>query len=133
MDRKRVLIADDQVDVLEALKLLLKGRGIETRSVTSPREVVSAIESGDFDCVLMDLNYTRDTTSGREGLDLLTKLRTPDATLPIVVMTAWGSVDGAVEAMRSGARDDGAGRASALSGVPLRVPVGAWRSRRPPS
>jgi DNA-binding NtrC family response regulator len=101
----RILVADDQPDVLEALRLLLKGEGFETQSATSPAAVLHAVEKGDFDLVLMDLNYTRDTTSGREGLGLLSELRQMDGTLPVVVMTAWGSVDSAVEAMRLGARD----------------------------
>jgi DNA-binding NtrC family response regulator len=101
----RVLIADDQPDVLEALRLLLKGEGFEAVTASSPAEVLAAVESTDLDLALIDLNYTRDTTSGREGLDLLTALRELDGTLPVVVMTAWGSVEGAVEAMRRGARD----------------------------
>jgi len=101
----RVLIADDQQDVLEALRLLLKGEGFELESATSPAGILAALESRDFDVVLMDLNYTRDTTSGQEGLDLLTRIQSIDAMAPIVVMTAWGSVDLAVEAMRRGARD----------------------------
>ena len=101
----RILIADDQADVLEALRLLLKGEGYETESVKSPQGILTAIEARDFDAVLMDLNYTRDTTSGREGLDLLLRIKDLDSTLPIVVMTAWGSIEGAVEAMRRGARD----------------------------
>ena len=101
----RILIADDQSDILEALRLLLKGEGFETTAVTSPVAVRRAVEKGDFDLVLLDLNYTRDTTSGKEGLDLLSDLRELDETLPVVTMTAWGSVGGAVEAMRRGARD----------------------------
>jgi DNA-binding NtrC family response regulator len=101
----RVLIADDQVDVLEALRLLLKSEGLEIESATSPAGILDALEARDFDVVLMDLNYTRDTTSGREGLELLPRIQALDATLPVVVMTAWGSVDIAVEAMRRGARD----------------------------
>ena len=100
-----VLIADDQTHVIEALRLLLKGEGFRTESATSPAGVLSLVESRNFDCVLMDLNYARDTTSGAEGLDLLPKLQAIDPTLPVVVMTAWGSVDLAVEAMRRGARD----------------------------
>src|SRR5919108_1445460 len=103
--KKRVLIADDQPDVLEALRLLLKGEGFEIETAASPAGVLQAVESSDFDAVLMDLNYTRDTTSGREGFELLTKLQELDSTLPIIVMTAWGSIAGAVEAMRRGARD----------------------------
>ena len=101
----RVLIADDQADVIEALRLLLKGEGFQTEAVASPAGILRALESHDFDCVLMDLNYTRDTTSGQEGLDLLSNIRGIDNTLPVVVMTAWGSVKIAVEAMRLGARD----------------------------
>ncbi|RMH23059.1 MAG: sigma-54-dependent Fis family transcriptional regulator [Gemmatimonadetes bacterium] len=100
-----MLIADDQPDVLEALRLLLKGAGITCSTAASPAEILGAVEEGDFDAVLMDLNYTRDTTSGEEGLDLLARLQTLDGTLPVIVMTAWGSVEGAVEAMRRGARD----------------------------
>jgi DNA-binding NtrC family response regulator len=101
----RILIADDQADVLEALRLLLKGEGYQTEAVTSPAGVVSALEARDFDVVIMDLNYTRDTTSGREGLDLLTRIQGIDSVLPIIVMTAWATVGLAVEAMRGGARD----------------------------
>src|SRR3712207_5381390 len=96
----RVLIADDQADVLEALRLLLKHAGVEAALATSPAGVLSAFESHELDAVLMDLNYARDTTSGREGLDLLGHLVAADATLPVIVMTAWGSVEGAVEAMQ---------------------------------
>src|SRR5207248_3137628 len=101
----RVIAADDQPDVLEALRLLLKREGIAMVPATSPAGVISALEQEDFDAALLDLNYARDTTSGVEGLDLLTSLRSSDPTLPVVVMTAWGSVEGAVEAMRRGARD----------------------------
>ena len=101
----RVLIADDQRDVREALRLLLKGEGFETGTATSPEEIVAAVSGSDWDAVLMDLNYTRDTTSGREGLSLLARLKGIDETLPVVVMTAWASVGLAVEAMRQGARD----------------------------
>ena len=101
----RILVADDQKDVLEALRLLLKGEGFEVETAASPAAILGALDAGDFDAALMDLNYTRDTTSGREGFDLLTRIQTLDATLPVIVMTAWGSVDGAVEAMRRGARD----------------------------
>ncbi len=101
----RLLIADDQPDVLEALRLLLKGEGWQLESAASPRAVISLLAGQEFDVALIDLNYARDTTSGREGLELLTRLTELDASLPIVVMTAWGSVDVAVEAMRRGARD----------------------------
>src|SRR5438876_12111524 len=101
----RVLIADDQRDVLEALRLLLKGEGYESETAYSPAAVMAALEARDFDAVLMDLNYARDTTSGQEGLDLLARIQRLDGTLPVVVMTAWGTVDLAVEAMRRGARD----------------------------
>jgi DNA-binding NtrC family response regulator len=101
----RILVADDQPDVLEALRLMLKGEGFQIETVGSPSGVLAALERQDFDALLMDLNYARDTTSGREGLDLVSKVQALDSTLPIVVMTAWGSVEGAVEAMRRGARD----------------------------
>ena len=101
----RVLVADDQRDVLEALRLLLKGEGFAIETATSPAGVLASLDARDFDVALMDLNYARDTTSGQEGLDLLARIRELDATLPVIVMTAWGSVDLAVEAMRRGARD----------------------------
>lgn len=101
----RVLIADDQPDVLAALQLLLKGVGYQTELVTSPLAVIESLESASYDLLLMDLNYARDTTSGREGLDLLARVQAIDRTLPVVVMTAWSSVSLAVEAMRRGVRD----------------------------
>ena len=103
--KPRVLIADDQREVREALRLMLKAEGFETETAASPGEILQAVTSRDFDAVLMDLNYTRDTTSGREGLELMDRLRAVDDSLPLVVMTAWASVDLAVEAMRRGARD----------------------------
>ena len=104
-DLPRVLIADDQPDVLEALRLLLKNEGYQIELVSSPAGVLNAVDAREFDVVLMDLNYARDTTSGQEGLDLLSKIQAIDGTLPVVVMTAWSSVKVAVEAMRRGARD----------------------------
>jgi DNA-binding NtrC family response regulator len=101
----RVLIADDQPAVIEALRLLLKGEGYEIKTVASPEDVLEALARQTFDVALIDLNYTRDTTSGQEGLDLLARLKAVDATLPVVVMTAWGSVELAVEALHRGARD----------------------------
>jgi DNA-binding NtrC family response regulator len=101
----RILIADDQADVLAALRLLLKTEGFQIETAASPAAVLSALEAGQFDVVLIDLNYARDTTSGSEGLDLLTRIQGIDPALPVVVMTAWGNVDLAVEAMRRGARD----------------------------
>ncbi len=101
----RTLIADDQPDVLVALRLLLKGAGYQTAAADSPKAVLDAIQEGDFDVVLMDLNYARDTTSGKEGLDLISRIRAVDSSLPIVVMTAWGTIDLAVETMRRGVRD----------------------------
>lgn len=103
--RYRVLLADDQQDIRESLRLLLKNEGYETYAAASPSEALVAIEAREFDAVLMDLNYTRDTTSGREGLDLLTAIQKVDSTLPVIVMTAWSSLELAVEAMRLGARD----------------------------
>src|SRR6476646_3207800 len=101
----RVLIADDQPDVLEALRLLLKGEGYKIDSAGSPAAILEAIARDEYDAVLLALNYASDTTSGQEGLDLLSQLRAHDQTPPLVVMTAWGSVEVAVEAMRRGARD----------------------------
>lgn len=101
----RILVADDQADVLEALRLLLKAEGYQIETVKSPAAVIKAVEGRDFDLAIIDLNYSRDTTSGQEGLDLLAKLQAADATLPVVVMTAWASVEIAVEAMRRGAKD----------------------------
>lgn len=103
--RVRVLIADDQADVREALRLLLKGEGYYTETANSPAAVLEAVQVSEFDLVLMDLNYQRDTTSGREGMDLLSRIQAIESKLPVVVMTAWGSVELAVEAMRRGARD----------------------------
>ena len=100
-----ILVADDQPDVLEALRFLIKGEGYLAVLVNSPAAAIGQVESRDFDAVLMDLNYTRDTTSGQEGLDLLNRIQSLDTTLPVIVMTAWGSVELAVEAMRRGARD----------------------------
>ena len=101
----RVLVADDQSDVLEALRLLLKGEGYELELVGSPSAILAALARREFDLLLMDLNYARDTTSGREGLDLLSQVHEIDPMLPIVAMTAWGSIELAVEIMREGVRD----------------------------
>ena len=102
---RRILIADDQHDLLDALRLLLKNEGIAMDAVTSPDAVVDAVKRRTYDLLLMDLNYTGDTTSGREGMDLLARVRQHDDLLPVVAMTGWGSVDLAVEAMRSGVCD----------------------------
>src|SRR5918999_505687 len=101
----RILVADDQADVIEAVRLLLKPEGFIIDTAASPQQLLRAVELKDYDVVLMDLNYTRDTTSGEEGLDLLQRIHTADESLPVVVMTGWGSVKVAVEAMRRGARD----------------------------
>lgn len=101
----RILVADDDAHVLEALRPLLLGEGYQVESATSPGGILAAVEARDFDLVLMDMNYTRDTTGGLEGLDLISRVQRLDATLPLMVMTAWGSIEGAVEAMRRGARD----------------------------
>jgi len=101
----RILIADDQSDLLDALHLLLKGEGMAMEAVTSPDAILTAVGSRRFDLLLMDLNYTSDTTSGREGIDLVARVLGLDHLLPIVVMTGWGSVDVAVAAMRRGARN----------------------------
>src|SRR5215471_8670951 len=100
-----VLIADDQADVLAALRLLLKGEGYRSVAVDSPAGALKAVEQQTFDAALIDLNYARDTTSGTEGLDLLARLQTCDSTLPVIVMTAWANIELAVDAMRRGARD----------------------------
>jgi DNA-binding NtrC family response regulator len=104
-NQPHVLVADDQPDVLEALRLLLKGHGFDVDGVTSPAAALSALERRDYDALLLDMNYTRDTTSGKEGLDLLSTLQSLEPDMPVIVMTAWGSIDNAVEAMRRGARD----------------------------
>lgn len=101
----RILIADDQPDILQALRLLLKPEGYEVVTATSPAHVAQAVGESELDVILMDMNYARDTTSGREGLDLLARIHAVYPNLPVVVMTAYGSVEGAVEAMRRGARD----------------------------
>jgi DNA-binding NtrC family response regulator len=103
--KARILVADDQADVLQALRLLLKAEGCDIETATSPAGVLAAVDARDFEVALIDLNYTRDTTSGEEGLSLLSKLQQLDTPMPVVVMTAWGTVDLAVEAMRRGARD----------------------------
>jgi DNA-binding NtrC family response regulator len=101
----RILVADDQADIREALRLLLKAEGYVAETVSSPAAALEAVQSNEFDIMLMDLNYQRDTTSGQEGIDLLSRVQSADSKLPVIVMTAWGSVELAVEAMRRGARD----------------------------
>ncbi len=101
----RILIADDQTDVLEALRILLKGEGHQTDAVTSLPGIFQALDKRDYALLIMDLNYTRDTTSGQEGLEVIPRIQAIDSTLPIVVMTAWATIDLAVEAMKRGARD----------------------------
>jgi sigma-B regulation protein RsbU (phosphoserine phosphatase) len=127
----RILVADDQPDLIDALRLLLKREGMTIDAAGSPEAALSALEAGSFDLLLMDLNYTGDTTSGREGIDLLARVQELDRDLPIVVMTGWGSVDIAVEAMRRGVRNfvqkpwDNAQLVSIL-----RTEVDAGRTRR---
>ena len=101
----RILIADDQQDIIDALKLLLVDEGYEVTPARSPAEALERLEASDCDLAVLDLNYTRDTTSGQEGYDLIERIRSLDPTMPILVMTAWSSIAGAVEAMRRGARD----------------------------
>jgi phosphoserine phosphatase RsbU/P len=101
----RILVADDQADILEALRLLLRQEGYEVRTVTSPEAILQALQAGDFDLLVMDLNYSRDTTSGREGIDTVSRVRALDRALPIIAMTAWGDVELAVEAMHRGVGD----------------------------
>src|SRR5215472_5504133 len=100
----RILVADDQTDILQALRLLLTDAGFETDLVNSVPDVIDRVGRQSYDLLLMDLNYTRDTTSGREGLELIDSVRARDAALPVVVMTGWGSIDTAVDAMRRGAK-----------------------------
>jgi sigma-B regulation protein RsbU (phosphoserine phosphatase) len=127
----RILVADDQPDLIDALRLLLKREGMTIDAAGSPEAALSALEAGSFDLLLMDLNYTGDTTSGREGIDLLARVQELDRDLPIVVMTGWGSVDIAVETMRRGVRNfvqkpwDNAQLVSIL-----RTEVDAGRTRR---
>ncbi len=103
INRPRILVADDQADIIFALEALLKGEGYEIRSATSPAAALEALRASSFDLVLMDLNYTRHPASVREGIDLLTRIEEIDPLVPVVVMTAWGSIDLAVEAMNIGA------------------------------
>lgn len=105
MPQPNILIADDQQDVLDSLRLLLKSEGMQSRGVRSPAAALEALRTETFDAALIDLNYTRDTTSGAEGVELLQAIKQLDDGLPVVVMTAWGSVELAVEAMRRGAAD----------------------------
>src|SRR4051812_11070262 len=104
-DRPRVLAADDQQDILDAISLLLRAQGYDVDTARSPQLVREALASDTYDAVLIDLNYTRDTTSGQEGLTLLSEIVGYDSNLPVIVMTAWANVQLAVEAMRRGARD----------------------------
>ncbi|MGB7549075.1 MAG: sigma-54 dependent transcriptional regulator [Terracidiphilus sp.] len=104
-ERIRVLVADDQPHILEAVELLLQPQGIHVDCVRSPQLLLEALGQSDYDVLLIDLNYTRDTTSGQEGLDLLTRLKEMDSRLPVIVMTAWGNIDLAVESIKRGARD----------------------------
>src|SRR5271169_2142483 len=104
-ERPRILAADDQQHVLEALELLLRPQGYEVETAKSPALVRDALATGSYDALLIDLNYTRDTTSGQEGLDLLSEIVALDNTTPVIVMTAWANIELAVEAMRRGARD----------------------------
>src|SRR5712672_2037883 len=101
----RVLAADDQQHILEAIELLLRPHGYKVDVVRSPAHAREALAGASYDAVLIDLNYARDTTSGQEGLDLLSEMVALDSTLPVIVMTAWGNIELAVEAMRRGARD----------------------------
>jgi len=105
MESPRILIADDQPHILEALQLLLKNEGFVAEAVTSPAAVLEAVQNRSFDVLLLDLNYARDTTSGVEGLELLSRIQEFDSSLPVVLMTAWGSIELAVEAMQGGGRD----------------------------
>jgi len=112
-----ILIADDQTDVLAALRLLFKNERYEIKTAAAPAEVLDIVNKQELDVVLIDLNYARDTTSGTEGLDLLARIQAVDPLLPVVVMTAWGSVALAVEAMRRGAREGSRGGIVVVSQV----------------
>ena len=101
----RLLVADDQADILTALKMLFRAEDYQVFSASDPGSVVAALQTQTFDIVLMDLNYTRDTTGGAEGLELVSRIRSLDRTIPLLVMTAWGNVEIAVEAMQRGASD----------------------------
>src|SRR5215470_236624 len=105
MESPRILIADDQAHIREALELLLKNEGFLSETVSSPAAVVEAVRGRSYDVLLLDMNYTRDTTSGNEGLELLSRIREVDSALPVVLMTAWASIELAVEAMQGGGRD----------------------------
>ena len=102
---KRVLVADDQADVLHAIALLLKLEGFESKTVMHPTAVIEAFQGGNFDLLIMDLNYTLDTTSGTEGLDLISSIRKINTAVPVLVITAWGTIEVAVEALQRGASD----------------------------
>ena len=102
---KRVLVADDQPDVLHAIALLLKLEGFESQTVMHPAAVIEALGVGEFDLLIMDLNYTLDTTSGTEGLDLISSIRKTNTSVPVLVITAWGTIELAVEALQRGASD----------------------------
>lgn len=104
-DTSKILIADDQADVLKALRLLLRPEGYKIKTASSVEDIIDEVNSNDFDVVLMDLNYIRGETSGQQGLDLLKRIHQIDESLPVVVMTAWSSIELAVEVMRCGARD----------------------------
>ncbi|HEX4756790.1 MAG TPA: sigma-54 dependent transcriptional regulator [Terracidiphilus sp.] len=104
-EKIRVLVADDQPHILEAVELLLSPNGIDVDSVRSPQLLIEALGQRDYDVLLIDLNYTRDTTSGQEGLDLLARIQEYDSRLPVIVMTAWGNIGLAVECIKRGARD----------------------------
>src|SRR3979490_510594 len=103
--RSRLLIADDQPAILDALEILLRPEGYRLDRAASPRQLIECLASESYDAVLMDMNYTRDTTSGAEGIDLLAEIQSYGLRVPIIVMTAWSSVELAVEAMRRGAAD----------------------------
>src|SRR6476469_2995298 len=104
-ERIRVLVADDQPHILEAVELLPEPQVMPVECVRSPQLMLEALGQSDYDVLLIDLNYTRDTTSGQEGLDLLARIQEMDSRLPVIVMTAWGNIDLAVESMKRGARD----------------------------
>ena len=105
MECPRILIADDQQHVLEALRLLLKNEGFVPETASSPNAVMKAVHDGNFDVLLLDMNYARDTTSGTEGLEFLSLIREFDSSMPVILMTAWANIELAVEAMQNGSGD----------------------------
>jgi DNA-binding NtrC family response regulator len=104
-NRAKILIADDQPELLSALSFICSAEGYHCTTVDSPEAAIAALGKSEFHLLLMDMNYHPDRTTGQEGLDLLRRVQQIDPSLPVVVMTAWGSIPLAVEAVKSGAKD----------------------------